>query len=446
MQVAQALSLVGNEAVAFVGAGGKTSAMFSLAKDLEAPIILTTSTHLGAWQASLADRHQILTSSEGIQQLAIENTKTILLTGPEDTGNRLTGLPPAHLEAVFNYCREKKFPLLIEADGARQRPLKAPADYEPVVPAWVDQVVVMAGLSALEKPLSHETVHRPELFSKLAGLQIGGEIKPMHLAAALGSALGGVKGIPEGAGRSLFLNQAEGDRASAYGAGIAEVLSGVYDRVLVGSLHQPASDGPIFSAHSKTAGIILAAGGSERFGRTKQILDWMGKPFVVQVARCALIAGLDPVIVVTGADRESVEEVISDLPIKSVFNPDWSLGQSTSLKAGLAALSLSCDRAMFLLSDQPQISVHLIRALIERHNQKREPITAPMMRERRGNPVMFAGETFPVLQEASGDMGGRSVFSRFKVDHITWVDDRALFDVDQEKAYHTLIQAYFDIN
>jgi CTP:molybdopterin cytidylyltransferase MocA len=67
-----------------------------------------------------------------------------------------------------------------------------------------------------------------------------------------------------------------------------------------------------------------------------------------------------------------------------------------------------------------------------------------MMRERRGNPVLFGKETFKVLQLVSGDQGGRAVFNKFKVDTIPWIDDRALLDVDQVGDYDRLIRAYFE--
>ncbi|MFU8826304.1 MAG: nucleotidyltransferase family protein, partial [Brevefilum sp.] len=207
----------------------------------------------------------------------------------------------------------------------------------------------------------------------------------------------------------------------------------------------PTEDGPVFSVHSKTAGIILAAGGSERLGQPKQLLDWCGRPFVSQVAQNALTAGLDPVIVVIGAHRELVESAMGDLPVKIEFNPNWEKGQSTSMRAGLSALPERSDRAMFLLSDQPQISPVLIRSLIERHNARRGPITAPMMRERRGNPVLFGRETFGYLKSVEGDKGGRAAFNAYRVDHVPWIDDRCQLDVDQVRDFEQLIDAYFCI-
>jgi molybdenum cofactor cytidylyltransferase len=445
MKLKHALGLEGGEAVAFVGAGGKTSAMFELAAELAPPVLLSTTTHLGAWQANLADQHHVIKSAEELIKINLNNVKTALLTGSISPDQRLSSVDPSILEAVHKHCQTHGYSLLIEADGARQRPLKAPADYEPIIPPWIDQVVVMAGLGGLGKPLDMESVHRPEIFAQLAGLELGEEIRAAHLAQVLGSPFGGLKGIPDGASRILFLNQAEGENHMAQGAGLALTLEDDFDRVLIGSLQRPHDEGSISSAHSRTAGIILAAGGSERLGQPKQLLDWCGIAFVRQIAQTAITAGLDPLIVVTGSDRVTIERVLADLPVVCVHNPDWDSGQSSSMRVGLASLPARCDRVMFLLSDQPQVSHLLIRGLIERHNQQRAPITAPMMRERRGNPVLFGKDTFEILQMVSGDQGGRAAYNKFKVDTLPWIDDRALLDVDQVSDYDRLMRAYFDV-
>lgn len=444
MRLSQALGLTEGKTVAFVGAGGKTSAMIALARELTPPVVMTTTTHLCTRQAKLADSHHILSSVEALKQIDLSSLEIILLTGPPNDEDRLESLDPATLDALFDLCCEQGFSLLIEADGARQLPLKAPAEYEPVIPAWVDQVVVIAGLTGLGKPLDEQTVHRPEIYSQLAKLPLGDIIDIEHAARVLAASTGGLKGVPEKASRILFLNQADDEISQARGARMAERLAEVYDRVLIGSLAQPNKDWPIFSAHSKTAGIILAAGGSERLGQPKQLLDWCGVPFVVQVAQTALLAGLDPVIMVTGANQAEVEAALGSLPVRCVFNPEWASGQSTSMRVGLGALADNCDRVMFLLSDQPQNSPLLIRQLIERHNVKRAPITAPMMRDRRGNPVLFGRGAFAALRTITGDQGGRGVFNQFLVDWLPWIDDRVLLDVDQNGDYEKLITAYLE--
>jgi molybdenum cofactor cytidylyltransferase len=438
------LGFSGGEAVAFVGAGGKTSLMFALARALPRPVCVTTTTHLGVWQGDLADVHYVVQTPEDLDSINFSQPAVILLTGPADDRNRLTSPPAAALEALRCLCLERGISLLVEADGARQKSLKAPAPYEPVIPAWVNAVVVVAGISALALPLDDETVHRPEVFSRLSGCSPGQSVGVDHLIRVLAHPQGGLKGIPQGARRVCCLNQVEGDMSMARANRVGRGLVSVYHRVVLCSLQFPAKDGSVISVQSSGGGVILAAGESRRLGQPKQLLDWQGRPFIRHAAETALLAGLDPAIVVTGAYPDAVRAALIGLPVRCVHNPDWENGQATSLKAGLAALPKICDHALFILGDQPQVPPSLMRGLLERFQIHRLPITAPLIREeRRGNPVLFSRAAFNALEEIQGDRGGRAVFQSFTVDWLPWVDDRILLDVDREGDLEILTERYF---
>lgn len=446
MKLTRALGIGAGETVAFVGAGGKTSALFALAQEWETgPVVLTTTTHLGAWQAPLAERHLIVQPGDDLLSLLPNEFHTLLLTGPAGADDRLTAVGGGALNELRVLCRQRGWTLLIEADGARRRPLKAPAEYEPVVPPWADAVVVVAGLEALGQPLSAQSVHRPERFAALTGLAEGDGITVESVVALLASPQGGLQGLPEGARRLLFLNQADSEMAQARGQRLAKALCEVYSNILIGSLHAPGQSGPVFSVQSPVAGVVLAAGGSQRLGRPKQLLMWKGQPFIRQVCQNALEAGLAPLVVVTGARSEEIRPAIADLPVQVVHNPGWAGGQSTSLRAGLAALPGTCQGVMFLLSDQPQAGPSLIRQLVERFYVRRAPVTAPLVAGRRGNPVLFARETFNALSGVQGDRGGRAVFGQFEADWLPWMDKRVLLDVDGEGDYERLTGAYFNL-
>jgi CTP:molybdopterin cytidylyltransferase MocA len=83
----------------------------------------------------------------------------------------------------------------------------------------------------------------------------------------------------------------------------------------------------------------------------------------------------------------------------------------------------------------------VIKALIENHANHLQPILAPLvLMEQRGNPVLFDHITFPALMELQGDIGGRSIFSKFQVEYMPWHDDRVLLDVDKPEDYKRLIE------
>jgi molybdenum cofactor cytidylyltransferase len=207
-----------------------------------------------------------------------------------------------------------------------------------------------------------------------------------------------------------------------------------FDSVLVGSLHKDD-----FHTFEKTAGIILAAGDSTRFGQPKQLLDWKGKPFVRQVTETALQAGLEPVLVITGNHHTEIESCLKDLPVTVIHNSNYKNGQSESIKLGIKNLPNNIGSNIFLLADQPQIPVEVIRALKEHHSQTLSPIIAPLvLEERRANPVLFDKVTFSNLLQITGDTGGRVIFDKHQVDYLPWHDDILIFDVDTPEDYERL--------
>ena len=201
VDVARALRTKPGESVAFVGAGGKTTAMFRLARALRPPVLVTTTTRMSLAQAALADHHHIIPAYA--EMVTSEFTKlegVTLLSGEITQDGHITWLSEEMLNRIFQMASQNEISLLIEADGARQLPLKAPAVHEPVIPRFVTFTVVLAGLSVLGKPLGDEWVHRPERFAKIAGMHIGQSIEPEDLAKVLTDPDGGLKGIPPNAG------------------------------------------------------------------------------------------------------------------------------------------------------------------------------------------------------------------------------------------------------
>lgn len=423
--------------IAFVGAGGKTSALFLLGRELLSStartVLLTATTHLAAQQTTQADHHILLESPRTTRDLP---TGLLLFTGPLQD-EKTTPVKPDALSWLHETSRLHRIPLLIEADGARTLPLKAPAEHEPAIPDFAQTVVVVAGLTGLGQPLDADHIHRPQLYSKLSGLPPGASITPESLVHLLSHPRGGLKNIPPHARRVALLNQADTPDLQAVGGRIARQLLHDYDAVLVGSLRQNE-----FQTIEQTACIILAAGESTRFGQLKQLLDWRGQPFVRRVAQTALQADLGPVTVVVGHHAPQVESALSDLPVTIVHNPDHAQGQSTSIRAGLANTASRVGSAIFLLADQPQIPVEVLRALAEQHAQSLPAILAPLvLEETRANPVLFDRLTFPDLLSLTGDVGGRAIFGKHRVEYLPWHDDLLLLDVDTPEDYERLTRS-----
>jgi molybdenum cofactor cytidylyltransferase len=428
MDLKQAIRAQRDSQIAFVGAGGKTTAIFQLARQMEPPVFVANSTHLENSQATLADRH-VVWIVEGNPPVLDPYLSSGITLFTEDltSEDKWTGLKEADLFQLHHFSLENLNPLLIEADGSRQRPLKAPADHEPAIPGFTNHVVVLAGLSGIGKPLTGEWVHRPELFSSISGRKIGETIQPGDLGILLSHPEGGLKNIPRSARKTLILNQAVNIDWISVIQPIIKYTLGVFDSIIVAELQKNS----IISAHEKSSGIVLAAGSSERFGKPKLLVEWNGKPILRHVVENALTSSLAEIIVVVGAVVDPIYELLSDLPVKIINNKLWQEGQSSSIHAGLDGIDQHSGSAVFLLGDQPQISGSLINEILRVHSTSLAPVIAPEYKGQRANPVLFDKVTFEALRKIEGDMGGRAIFKVFKPLVFPWNDNRILLDIDR---------------
>lgn len=221
--------LAGGGVISLVGAGGKTSLMFRLARELsaEGATVLTTTTTRIFMPEQGQSRCVILadTAEEILERAApklIEHRHLTAAAGQTADPEKLAGLAPDTVDRlqasqVFDW-------IIVEADGAAGRPLKAPGEYEPVVPSSCGWLVAVAGLRALGKPLTDQWVFRAEMFSRITGLSPGATVTEEAIAAALGHERGALQGAPAKCRCLAFLNQADEPGARAAGLRIAGLL------------------------------------------------------------------------------------------------------------------------------------------------------------------------------------------------------------------------------
>ncbi len=437
--------------VTLTGAGGKSTLLFTLADEYPSAFV-TTTTHLGAWQIPWARRVIYVNDAEDLHPLEDDPLPGVtLFLGEAPQNERARGVSLETLKLILALSARRGQPLLVEADGARQRALKAPASHEPHLPiSGLDGLphthLTLAGLSALGKPLDDHHVHRPEIFARLSGLAPGAPLTVEALAVLLTHPQGGLKGIPKAARRVAVLTQALTPVQQAAGQRLAAQLLSAYHAVLLLETH-PAPLGVRLAPHplavwEPVGAVILAAGEGRRMGQPKALLPWHGQPFVRHVAQTALGAGLWPVIVVEGA--QPLKDALRGLDVRRVHNPDWAQGQGASVACGASALPPECGAALFLHVDQPHIPVTVLRALQNEHARTLAPIIAPFVDERRATPVLFDRCTFSDLRALRGSQGGRALFSRYRLHYLLWHDRSLLWDIDTPDDYRRLLEATFE--
>lgn len=166
----------------------------------------------------------------------------------------------------------------------------------------------------------------------------------------------------------------------------------------------------------RLCGLVLAAGGSRRFGRPKQLATVDGVPLVkraVALARCACDL---PVIVVTGADGERVAECLSGLEVRIVPNPDWQDGLSGSLRAGIGAVDAGCDAVLVLPCDLPHLHEDDVDELVAAWREHPDRPAAARFDGVLGIPAILPAVAFDKVTRARGDEGARSYLRRGDVE------------------------------
>lgn len=446
MKLIHALRVDLHSRVAFVGGGGKTTAMFQLARQFGTSVLVASTTHLGVEQAALADVHYAVGEADTLPNLtaSLARNRVILVTGLPHEDGRLGAVPPDCLEELHEFAEREGLPLLVEADGSRRLPIKAPGTNEPVIPIWVNTVVVVAGLSSLGKPAGDHVIHRFAQFARITGIENGESISVPHIEKMLISQEGGLKGVPPSAKKIVLLNQADDEDLVQQAISLAKRLSRTYDAVLVASLKPPVesrSEGRVTYVSEKIAGIVLAAGGARRYGKAKSLLLWKEEPLIRHVVRTALGAGLAPVVVVVGATIQPIEEALSGLPVSFAENAAWRTGQSSSMRIGIQEIQKHLvGGALILQADQPLVPVHLVRQAIDLHAGNLLSNVVPWVDQHPSSPVLFDRAYFPALLEVQGDQGGRALFAKYPFVRLAWDKKTDLMDIDTPEDYQRLLR------
>jgi molybdenum cofactor cytidylyltransferase len=170
-----------------------------------------------------------------------------------------------------------------------------------------------------------------------------------------------------------------------------------------------------------TAAVILAAGGSRRLGRPKQLEPWGGTNLLGHVVARTRAFPVDEIWVVLGHDAERILEETDLADVGVVENPEWEEGIASSLRVGLDALNrLSrCERALIVIGDQPDPSVEVVTELLDSHIRSGKPVSIPKYRYTLGNPVVVDRSLWSRLMSLEGDEGAMRLWQA----HPEWVNE-----------------------
>ena len=221
-------------------------------------------------------------------------------------------------------------------------------------------------------------------------------------------------------------------RADITGMGVGGLLMEIVTRP------QPREE-RVPETKRRVAAVVLAAGRSTRMGAVNKMLAEIGgKPLVRIAAEQAIASHAQPVIVVTGHEREKVEAALKGLPVRLVNNPDFAEGLGTSLRTGIAGVPEEADAAIVCLGDMPQVDAALINRLIAAFDPERGAlVVVPSIEGRRGNPVVWSRRFFHDLMSIRGDIGARHLIGNYAeaVVEVPVAGAAALTDVDTPESF-----------
>jgi molybdenum cofactor cytidylyltransferase len=202
----------------------------------------------------------------------------------------------------------------------------------------------------------------------------------------------------------------------------------------------PASNTTTPAPPGSVALVLLAAGASTRMGQPKQLLPYGGRSLLRHAAETAVATGCTPLVLVTGAVHEALAAEVADLPFQVVHNSKWATGMASSIQAGLAAAAASQPTAyLIMLSDQPLVTLELLKQLVSQQQATQAPVVAAAYGDTLGVPAIFDGSQLEALSQLQGAQGANRLIASLgsAVGRVAF--PAGLLDVDTPEQYAALL-------
>ena len=214
--VAEAFCIGARSHIALVGGGGKSTLLHALGSQLDGSVVLTCTTKMGADQH--LGRRVLIGPTDG-EVVAAAARAPVMVWSSVD-GSKAIGVDPARCDAWFDEVDH----IVVEADGSRRRPFKAPALYEPIVPSTATIVVSVIGADALDRVIA-DGCHRPLRVAALVGCRADVRLEPWMAATVILHERGAAKAVPPGAELAVAINKVDAGNADLVDRLVAELVA-----------------------------------------------------------------------------------------------------------------------------------------------------------------------------------------------------------------------------
>ncbi len=184
--------------------------------------------------------------------------------------------------------------------------------------------------------------------------------------------------------------------------------------------------------------IVLAAGESNRMKEQKLLLTYRDKPMIRTIIDTIAQSKIEEMVVVLGADRDKIEQVLSDSAVTICINEDYKNGMLSSIQTGLKYLPDHSDACMIFLGDQPMITPEIINAIIDAYSKTQKGIVLPVFEKRRGHPVLINRKYRSHIDSIDPKVGLRDLIWKFPDDiaEVFMEDEGIIRDIDTREDYN----------
>lgn len=195
------------------------------------------------------------------------------------------------------------------------------------------------------------------------------------------------------------------------------------------------------SGQTKVACIVLAAGMSTRFNGVKQLAKFKGKPLVQRALDSAVKSRADYVYLVLGHGASEIVATVKLGRAQILLNKEYGGGLSTSLRAAISNLPQECSAALFMVADQPFLSVENLDRMIDIFKANSNRIVALGSKGEPRNPVVVPRKFFPEILALEGDVGAREIV-RVHLDKTKLIelgDEKPFLDIDTKPDLNKIV-------
>lgn len=418
------LNIQKGDCISIVGAGGKTTLMFRMAKLLsDKKVCVTTTTKILKPEPDTYDQLYYGDLNNEVFD-SIHNGLTVMGGGLNEH-NKLTSLSFDNLDK----CCEHFDYVLIEADGSKERPLKGWNEFEPVIVSNTTKTICVLDISVITKVVDENTVFRIPEFEKITSAADHDTILTKHLAELATHPKGLLKNNHGEV--ILYINKVESNQDEQHVLDLLHQLDmSCYDRIIIGSLK--LDDYHLIYGGNHITNIVMASGYSKRMGDNKLLMTLKDKKIIEHVFSKMITHEKQPTLVVTKDD--ALDALLSKYAFDKIINHHADKGQSESIVLGVESVGDS-DGFMLFVADQPFMKIKSLFKIISRFNLT-DKIVMCKCDNHYGNPVIFPKRYYQHLVSLNGDIGARSIIQKH-IDDVEYVlvNDLELTDIDTLETY-----------